>query len=77
MKKDTNSFVKDGIYISIEGKQYNFKGVLFEKLIFDAYTQNNLEEFLQDIYTKYNQSKNYGYQLWILYSLNIWMVNNG
>ena len=34
------------------------------------------EEFLKDIYTKHNQSKNYGYQLWILYSLNIWMVNN-
>jgi len=34
------------------------------------------DEFLIDIYNKHNQSKNYGYQLWILYSLNIWMVNN-
>ncbi len=35
------------------------------------------DEFLIDIYTRHNQSKNYGYQLWILYSLNKWMVNNG
>lgn len=35
------------------------------------------DEFLLDIYDKHKQSKNYGYQLWILYSLNIWMVNNG
>jgi len=35
------------------------------------------DEFLTDIYNKHNQSKNYGYQLWILYSLNIWMENNG
>jgi asparagine synthase (glutamine-hydrolysing) len=34
------------------------------------------DDFLEDIYNKHNQSKNYGYQLWILYSLNIWMVNN-
>lgn len=35
------------------------------------------DEFLEDIYKKHNQSKNYGYQLWILYSLNKWMENNG
>lgn len=35
------------------------------------------DEFLQDIYQKHLQNKNYGYQLWILYSLNKWMVNNG
>ncbi|WP_323665206.1 asparagine synthase (glutamine-hydrolyzing) [Aliarcobacter butzleri] len=35
------------------------------------------DEFLEDIYSKHCQSKNYGYQLWILYSLNKWMVNNG
>lgn len=35
------------------------------------------DEFLQDIYQKHLQSKNYGYQLWILFSLNKWMVNNG
>ncbi len=34
-------------------------------------------QFLEDIYNNHNQSKNYGYQLWILYSLNKWMVNNG
>ncbi|WP_152056781.1 asparagine synthase (glutamine-hydrolyzing) [Aliarcobacter butzleri] len=35
------------------------------------------DEFLEDIYSKHYQSKNYGYQLWIFYSLNKWMVNNG
>ncbi len=34
------------------------------------------DEFLIDIYSRHNQSKNYGYQLWILYSLNKWMINN-
>ncbi len=33
--------------------------------------------FLNEIYKNHIQSKNYGYQLWILYSLNKWMVNNG
>lgn len=33
-------------------------------------------EFLYDIHKKHLQSKNYGYQLWVLYSLNKWMVNN-
>ncbi len=34
------------------------------------------EEFLVDIYHRHLQSKNYGYQLWILYSLNKWMLNH-
>lgn len=34
-------------------------------------------EFLQEIHDAHLQNKHYGYQLWVLYSLNIWMVNNG
>jgi len=35
------------------------------------------DDFLNDIYNNHLQNKNYGYQLWILYSLNKWMENNG
>jgi len=50
MKKDTNTFRKNGIYISIEGEQYDFKNAVFEELIFEAYIQSNLEEFLNQLH---------------------------
>lgn len=34
------------------------------------------ERYLEKIYAKHNKKKNYGYQLWVLYSLNKWMLNN-
>ena len=49
MKKDINAFNKDGIYISIEGEQYDYKNVAFEGLIYEAYTQDNLETFLNKL----------------------------
>ncbi len=34
------------------------------------------KEFLQELATKHAKSKSYGYQLWVLYSLNKWLLNN-
>ena len=35
------------------------------------------DKYLYDFYNRHQQRKDYGYQLWILYSLNKWMENNG
>jgi len=49
MKKDTKSFVKKGIYVSIEGEQYDYKESDFEELIYNAYINGNLEDFLNKL----------------------------
>lgn len=49
MKKDTSAFFKNGIYISIEGEQYDFKQSNFEELLFDAYLNSTLESFLNKL----------------------------
>lgn len=54
MKKDTKSFVKNGVYISIEGEQYDYKESSFEELIYNAYSNGNLEEFLNKLDGYYN-----------------------
>ncbi len=54
MKKDTKSFVKNGVYVSIGGEQYDYKESSFEELIFEAYSNGNLEEFLNKLDGYYN-----------------------
>jgi len=49
MKKDTKVFFKDNVYISIEGEQYDFKERNFEELLFEAYKNKNLEQFLNKL----------------------------
>lgn len=46
MKKENQAFVRDGIYISIEGEQYDFKDANFEELLFEAYQNQNMKQFL-------------------------------
>lgn len=54
MKKDTKNFIKNGIYVSIEGEQYDYKESSFEELIYNAYSNGNLEEFLNKLDGYYN-----------------------
>lgn len=49
MKKDTNLFYKNGVYISIEGEQYSYIDDSFEDLIFNAYNSNELYNFLNKL----------------------------
>lgn len=49
MKKDTKRFLKNGIYISIEGEQYDYKERDFRELIYNAYSNDKLEEFLNKL----------------------------
>lgn len=49
MKKEQNVFNKNGIYISIEGEQYDFPESSFEELLFDAYSSNQLDSFLNKL----------------------------
>lgn len=49
MKKDTQAFVRDGVYISIEGEQYDFGDASFEELLFEAYSDQALEQFLNKL----------------------------
>ncbi len=49
MKKNADLFFVDGIYISIEGEQYDYKEELFEKLLFNAYKKGVLEQFLNKL----------------------------
>lgn len=46
MKKDKNIFVKNGVHISIEGEQYDFKNISFEEILYEAYTDKILESTL-------------------------------
>ena len=62
-----NPFLKDTMPIWFKAE------ILDKKSPIKEYIENS---FLVDIYNKHNKDKNYGYQLWILYSLNKWMVNN-
>lgn len=49
MKQDKNIFFKNGIYISIEGEQYDFQNISFEQLLYDAYTNKTLENTLNKL----------------------------
>lgn len=49
MKKDQNIFFKDGVYISIEGEQYDFDNISFEQFLFDAYSTKRLESALNKL----------------------------
>ena len=42
MKKNNKIFFKNGIFISIEGEQYDYKNISFEDLIYEAYFQDKL-----------------------------------
>lgn len=45
-KRDDKYFLKNGIYVSIEGEQYDFKDKSFEEFMHEAYINNTLEEKL-------------------------------
>lgn len=49
MKQDKNIFFNNGIYISIEGEQYDFQNLSFEQLLYDAYTNKTLENTLNKL----------------------------
>ena len=49
IKKNNNYFLQDGIYISIEGEQYDFSNISFEEFLFNAYKNNCLKEKLHDL----------------------------
>lgn len=49
IKKDNKHFFKNGIYISIEGEQYDFNDKSFEEFIYEAYINNTLEEKLNKL----------------------------
>lgn len=49
MKSYDGLFFRDGIYIAVEGEQYDYKNINFEDLIFKAYTENNLDSFLNKL----------------------------
>lgn len=49
MKVEKKCFFKDGVYIAIEGEQYDFKKSNFEDLLFNAYIKNKLEFFLNQL----------------------------
>jgi len=49
MKKDNNFFLKNGIYISIEGEQYDFQDSGFEELLFESYIHQTLESTLNKL----------------------------
>ncbi len=48
-KTTKDMFFKDGIYISIEGEQYDYKDISFEELIFNSYKENKLDSFLNKL----------------------------
>ncbi len=49
MKKDNKSFVRNGVYVSVEGEQYDYKYCNFEELIYNSYIRGNLEDFLNKL----------------------------
>lgn len=49
LKEDNKHFFKNGIYISIEGEQYDFNDKSFEEFIYEAYINNTLEEKLNNL----------------------------
>lgn len=49
IKRDSKYFFKDGIYISVEGEQYDFKDKSFEEFLYEAYINNTLEEKLNKL----------------------------
>lgn len=49
MEKSNNYFFRDGIYVSIEGEQYDFENISFEEFLFDAYRNKCLEEKLNKL----------------------------
>lgn len=49
MKKDNHFFLKNGIYISIEGEQYDFQDSGFEELLFELYIHQTLESTLNKL----------------------------
>jgi len=49
MQRNTDTFFKDGIYVSIEGEQYDFKDIPFEELLFNAYKEGTLERLLNKL----------------------------
>ncbi len=49
MKKNTDFFFKKGIYISIEGEQYDSNYISFENLLFDSYKEQKLKSTLNKL----------------------------
>ncbi|MDX4063327.1 asparagine synthase-related protein [Aliarcobacter skirrowii] len=49
MKKNNNYFFRDGVYISIEGEQYDFSDMSFEEFLFNAYINKSLEKQLNKL----------------------------
>ncbi len=49
IKKDNKYFFKNGIYISVEGEQYDFNDKSFEEFLYEAYINNTLEEKLNKL----------------------------
>ncbi|MFA6742504.1 MAG: hypothetical protein WCR78_13560 [Arcobacteraceae bacterium] len=49
MKQDKHIFYKDGIYISLEGEEYHFQNLSFEQLLYDLYTNKDLENSLNKL----------------------------
>ncbi|MBE2983883.1 hypothetical protein CCAL9344_00770 [Campylobacter sp. RM9344] len=49
IKHHKGLFFRNGIYISIEGEQYDYSNSIFEDLMFNAYMENNLDYFLNKL----------------------------
>lgn len=49
IKRDNKYFFKNGIYISVEGEQYDFNDKSFEEFLYEAYINNTLEEKLNKL----------------------------
>lgn len=48
-KTTKDMFFKDGIYISIEGEQYDYENTSFVELVFESYIENCLDIFLNKL----------------------------